>query len=241
MDERRLKRFFHGWRHTPLHPQWLVFRRDRAIRGWLGGLAAGRVLDIGCADGGMRDHLAPNCEYVGLDYPGTAIAWYGTRPQVFGDAASLPFSHDRFDTVLLLDVLEHLADPRRALGEAWRVLRPGGRLLVKVPFLYPLHDAPRDFRRWSGHGLRHDLEDGGFVVEEVRAFGTPLETAMLLANLGQAKWLLDALARRGPAALALGLSLPLAIPLRNLLGWFSAVAAADVATMPYAVCAVARR
>ena len=193
MDERRIKRFFHMLRFTIFHPQWLVFRRDVDIRQWLGGHAAGRVLDIGCADCSMRQYLPSTCTYVGLDYPGTAIDWYGTRPQIFGDAGCLPFPRDCFDSILMLDVLEHLAEPGDAISEARRVLTPEGKLIIKVPVLYPLHDVPRDFRRWTRFGLQQDLQRQGLRVDAIEAFGVPLETAMLLANLAHAKSLLNGL------------------------------------------------
>jgi SAM-dependent methyltransferase len=239
MDERRIKRFFHGLRHTVLHPQWLVFRRDTSIRRWLAEQANGRVLDVGCADAQMRQYLSSSSEYVGLDYPSTAVGWYGTRPQVFGDAASLPFSHDCFDAVMLLDVLEHLPDLTLALNEAHRVLKPGGRLIVKVPCLYPVHDAPLDFRRWTEFGLGRDLSLHRFAVTDLRGFGTPLETSMLLANLGHAKFALAGLRERRLLAIVGALILPLMTPLRNVVGWLSSHASQDVRTMPYALCAVA--
>jgi SAM-dependent methyltransferase len=187
----------------------------------------------------MRQYVSSTCEYVGFDYPTTALAWYGTRPQVFGDAASLPFSHECFDAVMLLDVLEHLPDVGSALSEARRVLKPGGCLIVKVPDLYPLHDAPLDFRRWTEFGLERDLSRHGFLVTELRGFGTPLETSMLLANLGHAKFALTGLRERRLLAIVGALILPLMIPLRNMVGWLSSHASRDVRTMPYALCAVA--
>lgn len=241
MNERRIKRFFHGLRYTMLHPQWLVFRTDTDTRQWLGRQASGRVLDVGCADGAMRQHVSSTCEYVGLDYPDTAIDWYGTRPQVFGDAGCLSFARDSFNTVLLLDVLEHLTDPAAAILEARRVLVPGGTLVVKVPLIYPLHDVPRDFRRWTPFGLRQDLERLGFTVDAIQSLGMPMETAMLLANLAHAKCLLNAAASRSALGILYGLTLPVAVPFRNLVGWISAKTSCDKQLMPFGVCAVARK
>ena len=67
------------------------------------------------------------------------------RPDVVADAHRMPFRDRTFDTVVASQVFEHLHNPREAAVEAARVLRPGGRLLVAVPFLYWLHATPHDY------------------------------------------------------------------------------------------------
>ena len=241
MNERRVKRFFHGLRKTVVHPQWLVFRRDEKVRRWLGSFATGRVLDIGCSDCVMAGFMASGSNYVGLDYPETALDWYQSRPHVFGDANQLPFSHGSFNCVLLLDVLEHLSDPHVAIGEAWRVLGSDGILILKVPFLYPLHDAPRDFQRWTTYGLRLAvaLPNAEIIVE--RNFGTPLETAGLLTNLAWAKTALGAMRRRSLWCVPILLLLPVLVIIENLIGALASTLSKDVSTMPSALCLIVRK
>jgi SAM-dependent methyltransferase len=80
----------------------------------------------------------------------------------------LPFCDDSFDAVTMLDVLEHLSDDRLALAEVWRVLRPGGALVMSVPAyqkLWSAHDeALHHFRRYEYRGLRRVLHQAGFAV-----------------------------------------------------------------------------
>jgi SAM-dependent methyltransferase len=59
----------------------------------------------------------------------------------------IPLPGADFDTVLATDVLEHLRRPENLFGEMARVLRPGGKLIVGVPFLYGIHEEPQDFNR----------------------------------------------------------------------------------------------
>ena len=79
----------------------------------------------------------------------------------------------RLDTVIHLDVLEHLEDDVGALDLFHRVLSPGGRLLLKVPahgFLFgTLDEASLHYRRYGKRDLRTKLEAAGFVVERLRA------------------------------------------------------------------------
>jgi len=85
---------------------------------------------------------------------------------VVGLAEQLPFRAESFDGVVFQAVLEHVQDSRRALGEILRVLRPGGATFIEVPFIQGYHAAPRDHRRYTEQGLKGELEQHGFVVDE---------------------------------------------------------------------------
>jgi SAM-dependent methyltransferase len=110
------------------------------------------------------------------------------RPHVLADALSLPFAPASFDAVLVSEVLEHLADARAALAQIARVLKPGGRLLITVPFLYPIHADPHDHERCTDVEWRARLAATGFAVTSIEAQGrcwTVLADALrVVANEG---------------------------------------------------------
>ena len=86
----------------------------------------GRMLDVGCGDRWVERCLPSNTDYVGLDYPTTISKNYAGKADVFADGQCLPFASNSFDTVILMDVLEHLPAPDLAISEAWRILKPRG-------------------------------------------------------------------------------------------------------------------
>ena len=104
-----------------------------------------------------------------VDVPDTL---YGAgHADVHAEGTGLPFRAGTFDAVLCSEVLEHVAEPQVLLDEAYRVLREGGALVLTTPFLVPVHDEPRDYYRFTLHGLRHLLGKAGFRLESQEHFG----------------------------------------------------------------------
>jgi SAM-dependent methyltransferase len=228
-----LRRLVAAFTQTPVHPQWFALARDfRQIRRHCAALK-GTVLDVGCADAKPRAYLSCAAQYLGMDYYTTATTWYETKPDLFGDAQCLSFADDSIDHCLLLDVLEHIPDPERALGEIARVLKSGGTLLLRVPFLYPVHDAPLDFQRWTQFGLTRLAGKYGFRVERESALGHPVETAALNANIALSKTVLNWISRKHPLAL-MAILLPLFVLSSNCLAWIIAALSKSDPLMPYA-------
>ena len=138
----KLKKILSILSSTPLHPQWLLFRHEKQRFKEIANKASGLVLDIWCSEQKLREYLPDTCQYIGLDYPDTADALYKTKPNIYGDAQKLAFADDTFDTISFLEVIEHLPDPQSAVQECHRVLKPSGKLIFSMPFLYPIHYAP---------------------------------------------------------------------------------------------------
>jgi len=147
------------------------FRRgliDHALEG-ARPLMAGRVLDIGGQRKKRRGTFVPpveqveSWEYLNIDET--------TEPDYCCSAENIPVDDGTINTVLLMEVLEHLERPEKVLAEASRVLKPGGVLLLSMPFLYPQHGAPYDFQRWTAAKIASELERAGFTSIEVSGLG----------------------------------------------------------------------
>lgn len=149
------------------HFQWLAVRDlHKDLRGVLPGIR-GRVLDVGCGEKPYASWLfgVDRERIVGIDIvPGPEV------DVVVEDGSRWPFADVSFDAVLCTQVLEHAADLDGTLEEIDRVLAPSGTVVVTAPFLYHLHGAPRDFRRFSlQEAIR--LFSGRYEIIEARTQG----------------------------------------------------------------------
>jgi methionine biosynthesis protein MetW len=96
------------------------------------------VLDVGCGDGSRYANylLSAGAEVYGLDVSNVAVRAareHGIKAQVASLDRTFPVSDEKFDSAICLEVLEHLVDPEFATKEIYRILKPGGRVLVSVP------------------------------------------------------------------------------------------------------------
>ena len=226
-------------RRTPLHPQWLLPNSD-GVLGMVQGSSTGLVLDLGCADRWIEKHLPRQCSYIGLDYLATGKVLYESKPDVFADASCLPVRDATIDSVILLDVLEHLSRPDMALAEIHRVLRVGGSLIVSVPFLYPVHDAPYDFQRYTTFGMKQAIEKSGLDLVEIRPYSRSAEVVGLFISLWVAGTVITCWRERKLALVVSPLLIAL-IPLVNTMAWLAASLLPDWTAIAGGVYAVARK
>jgi SAM-dependent methyltransferase len=98
----------------------------------------------------------------------------------------LPFGPARFDTVLLADVLEHIPEPHRLMGEIARILSPAGKAIVLVPFLYWVHEPPHDYYRYTEFALGRLCQNAGLEMVEIEPYGGYPDVVLDLLNKGLA-------------------------------------------------------
>jgi len=104
------------------------------------------------------------------------------KPDVVADVCQLPFGDNEFGLILCTEVLEHLPNPAAAIKEIKRVLKPGGKLVATTRFIFPIHDAPGDYFRYTKYGLRELFKD--WKIEYLEEEANSLETiAVLLQRL----------------------------------------------------------
>ena len=105
------------------------------------------------------------------------------QPETVGDVHALPFDDGSYTTVLCTEVLEHCHTPQLAIAEMGRVLTSGGVLILTTRFVYPLHDIPQDYFRYTKYGLQH-LFKGWDIVELTSETKTFSALAALTQRVG---------------------------------------------------------
>jgi SAM-dependent methyltransferase len=168
--------------------------------------AGARVLDAGAGTAPYRECFA-HCSYMTADWE-ASVHPGARRSDIVASLDALPVPDASFDAVLNTQVLEHVADPGKVASELLRVLVPGGRLWLTAPLLWPLHEEPYDFWRFTAHGLRQVLEQAGFRIERIEPRGGYFN-ALATVLAGAPYWTGPA-PRREPLRLALALALRLA-------------------------------
>ena len=140
----------------------------------------GRLLDVGCGTKPYR-RLFHVADYVGLDIDSPVARARGVA-DVFYAGAEFPFEAASFDAVLCNQVLEHVFNPDEFLSEIARVLRPGGKLLLTVPFVWDEHEQPWDYARYSSFGLKALLEKQGLRIVSHKKLRADVSVLFQLAN-----------------------------------------------------------
>jgi len=152
------------------HYWWFVGRRNLAT-GLLKRYApkASQVLDLGCGTGVVLRELNAWAKPIGLDMSELALGFCrerGLERLVQGDGQALPLADNSVDAIIGLDIYEHIPDDNQAFRESYRILKPGGTLVLSVPAFMSLwgpHDvALMHFRRYRLRQLRKQLVELGF-------------------------------------------------------------------------------
>jgi SAM-dependent methyltransferase len=135
---------------------------------------SGDIIDLGCGSSPYKDLLLSSNQsitsYTGIDIADSPYHSL-TEDKLLWNGSIIPLPDNSCDCVLLTEVIEHLLDPSVVLSEICRVLRPNGTLIATIPFIYPLHEIPFDFRRLTPFEVERLMQQAGFSVLTVTRFG----------------------------------------------------------------------
>lgn len=138
---------------------------------YLKDFAKGRLADLGCGK------VPLYCEYKKYVDEVICIDWaesFHINSHLDIECnlnEQLPLENEIFDTIILSDVMEHIAEPGLLFREMSRTLRKEGYLLMNVPFYYRIHEAPHDYFRYTEFSLRYFCNACGFNLVKLEVLG----------------------------------------------------------------------
>jgi SAM-dependent methyltransferase len=156
-----------------LHPNrrpynWLIYDNGDSWLERFKDNCKGHLFDLGCGEMPYREWLLKYADsYTGVDWSGTQ---HELKADIIADLNKpLPIQDEVANTVISLSVMEHLQEPQLFLSEANRILKRGGSMILQVPFMWGVHEAPHDYFRYTRFGLQYLLEKAGFTGVQVYA------------------------------------------------------------------------
>ena len=133
--------------------------------------AHGSVIDLGCGTAQYKKILLTNQKVT--SYHTLDIEKRTEEVDIVGDIQNMyMLSDESYDTILCLQVLEHVPNPFQAMEEMRRILKKDGVLILSVPHLSRLHEEPNDYYRYTKYGLEFILQKVGLKNIEISPMGS---------------------------------------------------------------------
>jgi SAM-dependent methyltransferase len=128
----------------------------------------GRVLDMGCGNKPYKDLFGGlTSSYIGCDI----VQSSGDEVDILCPCTAVTLPDGSVETVFTTQVLEHVAEHGKMLAEAFRLLTPGGYIILTAPMYWEHHEEPYDFFRFTKYGMQHLFETAGFEIVEIKPNG----------------------------------------------------------------------
>jgi SAM-dependent methyltransferase len=139
---------------------------------------SGDVLDVGCGAQPYRPLMPSAVRYLGIDIMDSDVQFgYKAPDTIYYRGEKWPVADASMDIVLATETLEHVLRPEKFLSEAFRALRPKGRLILTVPFAARWHFVPYDYWRYTPSSLAHLLSAAHFEAIHVYGRGNAVTVA----------------------------------------------------------------
>lgn len=138
----------------------------------------GVVLDIGSGYSPYKKYI-PYSIYLRFDSDKES------KPDICGDIHDIKWESDYFDFILVTEVLEHLFEPRKAVDEVYRILKPGGTCIFSTRFIHHYHPHPKDYYRFTWDSLDYLFKE--FRYLEIFHYGNRIQLLWQIINSGKTR------------------------------------------------------
>jgi SAM-dependent methyltransferase len=128
------------------------------------------VLDAGAGETRHKRYFERS-RYIALDSGYGDDKWDYSNLDICGDLENIPLLDASVDCILCMVVLEHTRNPQKVLLEFARVLKPGGTLVMVVPFLWEEHQIPHDYFRFTRYGVHSLFETSSLRLDILSPIG----------------------------------------------------------------------
>lgn len=127
----------------------------------------GILIDLGCGTAPYKDFFLQYADkYIGVDWTNTL---HNSKADIISDLnKKIELANNFADTIISLSVMEHLCEPQIFLNESYRILKDGGTIILQVPFMWWIHEAPHDYFRYTPYGLKYMFEKAGYTDIQVQ-------------------------------------------------------------------------
>lgn len=148
----------------------------------------GILVDLGCGTAPYKTFFLQCADrYIGVDWTNTLHNSKADIVSNLNKKIELPDNYA--DTVVSLSVMEHLCEPQIFLNESYRILKDKGIMILQVPWMWHIHEAPHDYFRYTPYGLKYLFEKAGFQNIYVQPMSGFFTMWFLKMNYFSLKWI----------------------------------------------------
>lgn len=163
------------------HHNWLIYNLNDKFLLKHRNLFVGHIYDLGCGEQPYESFFLESAEkYHGVDWSNTP---HKLNAEIIADLNKpLPIDSEVADLVISVSLIEHLCEPQVMMSESYRILKPGGTIILQVPWQWRIHEAPYDYSRYSPYGLKYLFQKTGFENIEIEPTAGFFTTMVLKTN-----------------------------------------------------------
>jgi SAM-dependent methyltransferase len=156
----------------------------------------GILVDLGCGEAPYKEFFLQYADkYIGVDWTNTLHNSKADIVSNLNEKIELPDQYA--DTIISLSVMEHLCEPQIFLNESYRILKDGGMIVLSVPWMWWIHEAPYDYFRYTPYGLKYMFEKAGFKDIHVQPVSGFFTMWFLKMNYFSESWIRGSKIRQG--------------------------------------------
>lgn len=155
----------------------------------------GTLVDLGCGEAPHKNYFLQYVDkYIGVDWTNTL---HNSKADIVSNLnVKIELEDNYADTIVSLSVMEHLCEPQTFLNESYRILKKDGTIILGVPWMWWIHEAPHDYFRYTPYGLKYMFKKTGYKDIHIQPTTGFFTMWFLKINYFSLKWIKGSKIRR---------------------------------------------